>query len=205
MLGVANKEHTGFTSRLAKSILGCADMMQTELRLEAGAEAFGDGTHPTTALLLEAMAGLAPGIFPQRVLDFGCGSGILGLRAAQLWPEAMVLAADCEVSAVAATLANAEANGLADRVLAVRAASAEEAAIVARAPYGLILVNILAEPILALLHGVEAALASEGVLMLSGLMRWQEGQIHQAAQGLGLELSYRLQAGDWVALLFQKP
>jgi ribosomal protein L11 methyltransferase len=181
------------------------EKLQTNLTLEAGISAFGDGTHPTTALLLEAMEGLAPGISPPTVLDFGCGSGILALRAAQLWPEAAILGVDCEAGAVAATQANASANGLAERVLAVHANRPEDAALQAHAPYGLITMNILAEPILGLLHGIEAVLAADGILLLSGILLWQEPPIREAAEALGLELAYRFQAGDWVALVFQKP
>jgi ribosomal protein L11 methyltransferase len=166
--------------------------------------AFGDGSHPTTALLLEAMEGLAPGLRPGRVLDYGCGSGILALRAAQLWPGATLIAADSDKEAVRATRTNAQENGFLGRVYALRAQSPSDLAVREQGPYEVIVMNILAEPILALLRDVEAVLALEGVLLLSGILVWQEAPIRMAAEMLGLELAYRLTAGDWVALVLQK-
>ena len=336
----------------------------TELILEAGAGAFGDANHPTTGLLLGALDGLATQIAPRSICDMGCGSGILSLRAAQLWPEAHITAADLERSAVEATRRNAQANGIkiaAQRILhhtltpslslnegegalnprpqrgrgqgegeweisrlltfarelRLNATDAEatlwklirnrqclgfkfrrqhrvlgyiadfacteckhiieldggqhntlegqendkkrtgifeahgwtitrfwnhdvlmqtEAVmeslyhtltltlsldegegihtvhsdgfdhpdIQAAAPYDLILMNILAEPILRLLADAYALLEEEGLLLLSGMLAWQQEPIIEASQSLGLELSHRFQHGEWVAHLWQK-
>ena len=65
--------------------------------------------------------------------------------------------------------------------------------------------NILAEPLLRLAADADAHLASEGVLVLSGILSWQEPPLREAYASLGLELTSRLQVGDWVTLLWQKP
>jgi ribosomal protein L11 methyltransferase len=75
----------------------------------------------------------------------------------------------------------------------------------ARAPYGLITMNILAEPLLRLATDAEGHLAESGVMILSGILLWQEPQIRDAYQGLGLELASRLVVDDWVTLCWQKP
>lgn len=173
------------------------------LTLQAGDGAFGDASHPTTALLLTVLDAIAPNLAPRAVCDMGAGSGILALRAAQLWPDATILAADLERSAVQAIAENAQHNGLV--LHAVHSDGFRHPDIRAHAPYDLILMNILAEPVLRLLGDAEAMLAEGGVLMLSGLMEHQQEPILAAAQGLGLELSYRLKQEPWVAHLWQKP
>lgn len=175
---------------------------KTDILIEAGAGAFGDATHPTTALLLDALDGLAGQMQPARICDMGCGSGILSIRAAQLWPQAGIIAADLERSAVEATHANAQANHVTLNVL--HSDGFHHPAIAAGAPYDLILMNILAEPILRLLAGADAVLADEGVLLLSGMLEWQQQPIIEAAGALGLELTHRFREGEWVAHLWQK-
>ena len=76
--------------------------------------------------------------------------------------------------------------------------------IAAHAPYDLMVMNILAEPLMRLAVEAEQALAGEGVLIISGLLQWQEPQIIDAYQCLGLELTSRIVIGDWVTLVWQK-
>lgn len=174
-----------------------------ELVLEAGAGAFGDAMHPTTALLLDALDGLAGQMQASRICDMGCGSGILSLRAAQLWPEAVIVAADLERSAVEAALRNATANHI--PLTVVHSDGFRHPSIIAAAPYDMVLMNILAEPILRLLGDAVQRMAEGGLLLLSGMLQWQQEPIIAAAQALGLELSHRFSQGDWVAHLWQKP
>jgi ribosomal protein L11 methyltransferase len=178
--------------------------MDSAITLTAGASAFGDGKHPSTAMILQALEALdAKQFHPRSICDMGSGSGILALRAAQKFPRATVLAVDIEASAVAAIRENAAANQVL-RILPVHAESFRHPEIAAHAPYDLILMNILAEPLLALAHEAVAALNHEGILILSGILVWQQEQILDAYQHLGLDLTHRLQQGDWVALLWVK-
>jgi ribosomal protein L11 methyltransferase len=64
--------------------------------------------------------------------------------------------------------------------------------------------NILAEPLMRLANAANQHLAPEGVMVLSGILQWQETQITQAYASLGLSLSARLVMGDWVTLVWQK-
>ncbi len=173
-----------------------------EIILEAGAHAFGDANHPTTALMLAALEGLAEQWQPENLCDMGCGSGILALRAQQLWPDLRIVAADMEKSAVETTARNAEVNGVILKL--VHSDGFNHPDIRAQGPYDVILMNILAEPILRLLPDANALLAEGGVLMLSGMLVWQQEPIIVAAGELGLELGHRFQQGDWVAHFWQK-
>ena len=176
-----------------------------ELVFQAGARAFGDGQHPTTQLVLAALDTMSTQQFRPRIAcDMGCGSGILSLAiAAQL--GCAVVAADLLEESVAATLQNAKNNGLDTRIRPVQSDGFHHTAIAAHAPYDLMVMNILAEPLMRLAADAEHHLAPEGVLVVSGLLRWQEAQVSEAYQSLGLECTAALRLGDWVALVLQKP
>ncbi|MFN8972017.1 MAG: 50S ribosomal protein L11 methyltransferase [Alphaproteobacteria bacterium] len=178
--------------------------MDSAITLAAGPAAFGDGKHPTTAMILHALESLDAAQFhPRSICDMGAGSGILAIRAAQKFPRATTLAVDIEASAVAAIRENARANHV-PGILAVHAGSFRHPQITAHAPYDLVLMNILAEPLLVLAYDAAAILNHEGILILSGILAWQQDQIIDAYQRLGLCLTHRLQQGDWVALLWVK-
>lgn len=178
--------------------------MEKELLIEAHPQAFGDGEHPTTVGVLAALEAIDPAEFtPRAACDMGCGSGILSLAIATKF-GCPVVAADLEKSAVEATRANALRNGF-SQVSVVHSDGFNHPDIATRAPFDLIVMNILAEPLLALAADAKASLAEGGVLILSGMLQWQEPQITGAYQSLGLELASRLSLTDWVTLAFQKP
>lgn len=176
----------------------------SDLTLSAGAHAFGDGTHPTTRGVLEVLSGIDPALFtPRHALDMGAGSGILSFAMIEKF-HCPVLAVDVEASAVAAIEENARANGVAG-ITALRADGFAHPEIRARTPYDLITMNILAEPLLRLASDAATHLAPDGVMLLSGILVWQETTIREAYQALALELTGRIQIGDWVTLVWQKP
>ena len=171
--------------------------------LAAGAHAFGDGSHPTTRGVLELLANINPQIFrPHGALDIGAGSGILSFAILEKF-GCPVVAVDVEASAVETINTNVRSNGVMG-LTALRADGFNHPEIRARSPYDLITMNILAEPLLKLAHEAEAHLAAQGLLILSGILLWQEEQIREAYRGLGLELSARVVIGDWVSLAWQK-
>ena len=173
--------------------------------IAAGAGAFGDGNHPTTAGMLAALEAIDPAEFtPGIACDMGAGSGILSLAIARRF-HCLVIAVDLERSAVETLRQNTEANGLDGKIIAIHSDGFRHAEITARAPYDLIVMNILAEPLLGLAADAVAMLATGGVLLLSGILVWQEAQITAAYQLLGLELATRLTLKDWVTLCWQKP
>lgn len=140
------------------------------IRLDPGL-AFGTGTHPTTRMCLRWIAAHPPA--GARVLDYGCGSGILAIAAA-LHGAAAVDAVDIDEQAVAATRANAAANGISDDVL--RAGLPE----VAEGAYALVLANILAQPLKVLAPLLCAHVAAGGALVLAGVLARQVEELQQA-------------------------
>lgn len=173
------------------------------LEFSAGSAAFGDGSHPTTAGVLAALEAIDSTVFsPQNACDVGCGSGILSFAIAKLF-SCPVFATDISAQAIETMQQNAARNNV-NNIHAYQASGLNHPAVQQAAPYDLIVMNILAEPLLMLARDAERALASGGVLIISGLFQWQEPQMQEAYASLGLELSTRLTLGDWVTLVWQK-
>lgn len=173
--------------------------------------AFGTGLHPTTRGCLAMIEhALRPG---DRVLDVGTGSGILALAALKLGAE-HVLALDVSEVAVAATRANAAANGLADRI-EVRQATLEGAAGEPYFPlppglemlgaaigeFDLVLANIIARVIGQLAPALVRAARSGGTLIASGIIAERAAEAEEPLRAAGLLEIERAQDGDWVTLL----
>jgi ribosomal protein L11 methyltransferase len=171
------------------------------LRIEAGL-AFGTGHHETTALCLSVLSDLARKRAFRNVLDLGCGTGLLAIGAAKLWKR-KVLASDIDPVAVEVTDANARLNGVAPLVEALVADGLTHPTLSARAPYDLLIANILAGPLTLLAPSIAAALAPGAVLVLSGLLTNQE----QMVRGFyhPLRLLERRRQGPWSALVLEKP
>ena len=143
------------------------------VRLDPGL-AFGSGTHPTTALCLRwldrlAGAGMLDGV---RVLDFGCGSGILALAALKLG-AAQAVGVDNDPQALLASADNAARNEVGER-LDVHLPQDEPAA-----TYPIVVANILAVALDALAGVLAARVAPGGRIALSGILRGQEGELLQ--------------------------
>jgi ribosomal protein L11 methyltransferase len=141
------------------------------VRLDPGL-AFGSGTHPTTALCLQWLDTLADeGLLRgQRVLDFGCGSGILALAALKLG-AAQAIGVDNDPQALTATADNAERNGVADRLVAY--APNDEPA----DTYPVVVANILASALVSLADTLAARVAPGGCIAMSGILAGQEDEV----------------------------
>lgn len=173
--------------------------------LSAGPQAFGDGSHPTTAGVLAALAAIDPAAFAPRIaLDVGAGSGILSLAIARAF-GCPVVATDISAQAIETLQENMARAGLDSAAIRpIHADGFRHPDISAHAPYDLIVMNILAAPLVALARDAGAHLTLGGVLILSGLLQWQETTIREAYAALGLELASRLVIGDWVTLCWSK-
>ena len=165
------------------------------IRLDPGL-AFGTGTHPTTRMCLRWIARHADALAPRwtRVLDYGCGSGILAIGAA-LHGARGIDAVDIDPAAVATTRANAAANGV--------ALQAGEPAL-ATGVYPLVLANILATPLKLLAPLLSAHLAPGGHLVLAGILARQAGEL-QAAYAPALALAVDDEEDGWVLMVAQRP
>ena len=157
--------------------------------------AFGTGTHPTTAMCLRAIdAGLSEG---QRIIDYGCGSGILGISAARLG-AATVLAVDNDPQAIAASLYNAAKNQVCEATFsAVLPDDASLRGALASADW--VVANILAAPLIDLAPNLMLLMAPGGRLLLAGLLSNQVEAV-VAAYAPTVKLEVVDQVEDWVLL-----
>ncbi len=159
------------------------------LRLDPGL-AFGTGTHATTALCLEWIAGQR---FDGRsVVDYGCGSGILGI-ATLLLGARHVTAVDHDPQARLATADNAAYNGFHAATMRV---VGTEAAI--DGPADVVIANILADPLVELAPVLTALLDTGGVLVLSGMRAEQWPAVQRAYGGIVFQRPY--ERDDWIAV-----
>jgi ribosomal protein L11 methyltransferase len=158
--------------------------------------AFGTGLHPTTRLCLAQIEDLADrgGIDGRRVLDVGCGSGILSIAAAG-FGAAEVLGVDTDPIAIEATVANARRNRV-TRKVAARHGSLPTGA----GPFDVVLANLIASVLVALAAQLHDELAQGGILVASGIFVDREAEVRHALERAGLGVTGRLAEGDWVAL-----
>ncbi len=163
--------------------------------------AFGTGLHPTTRLCLAALEALDDrgGIDGARVLDVGCGSGILAIAAIRLG-AASALGVDTDPIAIESTTANARRNGIARRVRA-RVGSLPSG----EAPFDVVLANLIAGVLVALAAGLHDELRPGGTLLASGIFIDREAEVRAAFGSAGLDVVGRTAEGDWVALLAVRP
>lgn len=178
-------------------------------RIDAGL-AFGTGQHETTTGCLATLDLLrARGTRVRNLLDLGTGTGLLAFAALHLWPRAAAIASDIDPVAIDVTRENAERNGvpLGDGVgeldLVVAAGMAHPL-LQARAPYDLIIANVLAGPLIDMAPSIADALAPGGTLILAGLLDTQMEKVAHAYRRHGLRLAGSMQSGDWPTLRMRK-
>jgi len=178
---------------------------QLPLRIDAGL-AFGTGTHATTRGCLEMLAMLDPSETVNAV-DVGCGSGILAIAMAKLWQRA-VIGGDSDAEAVDVARQNAELNGVGDLCRFVHAIGLDSPELKARAPYDLIVANILAGPLAELSQSFASSLRPGGRVLLSGLLVEQAADVLAAYgdRGFGFERHIDLETGGawWRTLLLRR-
>lgn len=169
------------------------------LLIEA-AMAFGTGHHGTTLGCLRALDRLAEGGFRGRnVADIGCGTAVLGMAAARIWPET-VLASDIDQVAVDVAEANVKANDLVGRVICLEAAGFGHADLLAKAPFDLVFANILKAPLVMLAPDMGKNIAAKGHAILSGILNEQADEVVAAYNATGFDVTHREEIGEWTTL-----
>src|SRR5450631_2977741 len=158
------------------------------VRLDPGL-AFGTGTHPTTALCLQILESLP--LTGRRMVDYGCGSGILGIAALKMG-AAHVVAVDLDPQALIATCENARRNG-------VSSAIEVEGVPVQLLPASCVVANILAGPLIELAPTLTAACEAGGDLLLSGLLKTQAYAV-KAAYTSGFDMVQVVGRDDWCCI-----
>ena len=172
------------------------------IEIEA-ALAFGTGHHGTTRGCLMLLDQVLNQSTPKRVLDLGTGTGVLAIAAAKSL-QRRVLASDIDPISVLVARENARFNGVVNLVEMICATGFSAPQFQARGPFGLVLANILANPLRRLAPQLSAHLAPKGFVILSGLLPHQANSVVAAYRGSGLKLVRRLQIEGWSSLLMQR-
>ncbi|HEY9057975.1 MAG TPA: 50S ribosomal protein L11 methyltransferase [Aurantimonas sp.] len=168
------------------------------IEIEAG-QAFGTGHHGTTAGCLTMLGRIVARRRPRNALDLGTGSAVLAIGLAKL-ARVPVLATDIDPVAVRVAKANVVANGVAPFVTGITAIGFAAPAIRERAPFELIVANILAGPLMRLAPQFARHLARRGDIVLSGILVSQRDAVLAAFRAQGLFHRRTLVLGDWVTL-----
>lgn len=158
--------------------------------------AFGTGTHPTTQLCLQWLA--THSVKDKFVVDYGCGSGILGIAALKLGAKQLI-AVDYDPQAILSTEENAKLNAITAPTLNCISPLEEVAPI----KVDLILANILANPLIELAPKLVSMLAAKGEMVLSGILAPQAEQVIEAYQPYMQNFMIEY-AGDWVSIYAER-
>ena len=170
------------------------------LKVDAGT-AFGSGEHATTRGCLLALDRLVKSKrHVRRVLDLGCGSGILAIAMSHLW-AVPVLATDIDPVAAVVANKNAALNGVGAKVRAHVSDGWRNPVLRKQGPFDVVTANILARPLCRFAPQLAASLAPGGVAVLSGLLEWQERMVMAAHERQGLTLKHRLLIDGWATLI----
>ena len=178
--------------------------------LIAASRAFGTGQHETTAGCLTMLDRMRQvGMRFNNMADIGTGTGLLAFAAMSLWPRAHAIASDIDPVAVEISAENAVTNGVPlgagpGRLALVTAAGANHAAIIGRAPYDLLIANILAGPLIELAPSLCALVEDGGTILLAGLLDTQVDAVLAAYRAQGMRLAERTDRGDWPTLRLRK-
>jgi ribosomal protein L11 methyltransferase len=170
------------------------------LTVDAGL-AFGSGEHGSTRGCLRALE-LVAWRRPRRVLDLGCGSGILAMAASALLGTT-VLAVDNDPWSIRTTRRNAVANRLGNRIDARLGNGWSAQAVRSRAPYDLVFANILARPLCLMARQLASHMAPGGTVILAGLLSTQRRAVLMAHRRCGLRLELMLQEGPWTTMVLR--
>jgi ribosomal protein L11 methyltransferase len=184
------------------------DPERINFEIEAGL-AFGTGQHATTSGCLGALDKLErQGVRFANVADIGTGTGLLAFAALALWPDAKCIATDIDSVAVDVARENAVINGVrlghgAGELLLAVADGMDSPLLSARAPFDLIVANILAGPLIEFAPNFAKALAPRGMIILAGLLDTQADGVIGAYDTLGFTVRDR-GSGEWPVLAAQK-
>jgi len=170
--------------------------------------AFGTGQHATTAGCLAALDRLeAGGARFENIADIGTGTGLLAFAALALWPEARAIATDIDPIAIDVSRDNAAINGVklghgAGELLLAVADGMDSAMLTARAPFDLLIANILAGPLIELAPGFAKATTRGGTIILAGLLDTQADAVAEAYEARGFTVIDR-GSGEWPVVVLR--
>jgi ribosomal protein L11 methyltransferase len=172
--------------------------------------AFGTGQHETTAGCLAMLDEMKrAGEISRNHADIGTGTGLLGFAAMHLWPNALAIASDIDPICKGVIEENARLNSIAlgqerGAMQVVIADGMDHPALIERAPFDLLIANILAGPLINLAPAFASAVEPGGNVVLAGLLETQESSVRKAYSRENFRLAKRLVNGDWSILWLRK-
>ena len=173
------------------------------LLIEA-AMAFGTGHHGTTLGCLQALDQLAnDGFVGENVADIGCGTAVLAMAAAKIWPNP-VLASDIDMQAVDVARANVASNDLEGQVICVEAAGFDAPELKQAAPFDLVFANILKGPLISLAPDMDDSVKNGGYAILSGILNEQAQEVIDIYTLNGFKSIGKRENGEWTTLLLRR-
>ena len=181
----------------------------TVFQIEAS-QAFGTGGHETTSGCLAMLDRMkTSGLRFDHIADIGTGTGLLAFAARSLWPAAHITASDIDPVSIDVTAYNADINAVplghsAGHVALCVAQGTDHALLQHRAPYDLVIANILAGPLIELAASFAAVTQESGSLILAGLLNTQAEAVLAKYRSQGFRLQRRIDSGDWPCLWLVK-
>lgn len=179
---------------------GQVPLSAVALKIDAGA-AFGTGHHGTTVGCLLAYDELLKRETFARVLDVGCGTGVLAIAAAKTGSK---VAVGTDIDQPSVRIANENAKLNQAKASFVHASGLNDQRVRKHGPYDLVFANILAPPLVMLSQDIKLALRIGGVAILSGLLRTQERRVTAAYLSKGFRLERRIHRDAWSALVLRR-
>jgi ribosomal protein L11 methyltransferase len=169
------------------------------IEIDAG-EAFGTAHHATTLGCLLAIDRMTRQRRFKHILDLGCGSGVLAIAAARVLPDAEIAASDFDPEAVRVAAENVRKNALAGRIRVVTSLGLAHPLLRRRAPFDLVVANILAEPLIGLAQQLAGVVRPHGVVVLSGIIPSQAASVLAAYGAAGFARARTDRLNGWVIL-----
>jgi ribosomal protein L11 methyltransferase len=169
------------------------------IEIDAG-EAFGTAHHATTLGCLLAIDRLTRRRRFARVLDLGCGSGVLAIAVARVLPRAAIVASDVDREAVHVATENVRKNAFAGRVEVIAAQGLDHPALRRRSPFDLVVANILSQPLIGLARRLAAAIRPRGLVVLSGILPSQAAAVLATYGAAGFSRIRIDRLNGWIVL-----